>query len=212
MDERVTKAGRRWWWPVALGGALGLAAIVTALAVGGDTVTSAQLAARWTARMSFLMFLPVYSASALARLFHAGWSKALLRERRYWGLGFALAHFIHLGALITFLRISGLPAKTVTLIGGGGGYVILAAMALTSNDAAMRALGVWWRRLHMVGIHWLWFVFAFSYSGRIADPGRMTTGLVFAPLAFAALGLRIAAAVKARRRKTGRAEIVVGRR
>jgi methionine sulfoxide reductase heme-binding subunit len=55
----------------------------------------------------------------------------------------------------------------------------------------VRWLGKRWRTLHQVGVHWLWFVFAFSYSGRVAA-GKLEF-VPLAGLAFAALGLRIAA-------------------
>lgn len=82
-----------------------------------------------------------------------------------------------------------------------GEYVLLYAMALTSNDASQRAMGIWWKRLHTVGIHWLWFIFTFSYFGRIMDPARMAQGLIFFPICIAALGLRLAAWSKARRKR-----------
>ena len=47
-----------------------------------------------------------------------------------------------------------------TVYGGGAGYVLLAAMAATSNDASQRALGANWRRLHVAGIYVLWIIFA----------------------------------------------------
>ena len=151
--------------------------------------------------MGFPVFLVTYSASSLVRLWPNAVWKAVLRHRRQWGLGFALTHSVHLVALATFNVILGEMPKLVTLIGGGGAYVILYVMALTSNTASMRALGVWWKRLHTLGIHWLWFVFTFSYAGRLFDPERMTQGLILLPVCVAALGLRIAAALSARRRR-----------
>lgn len=191
--------------PILLAACLAALVMGTAWLTGADPIAAAQLAARWTARLSFLLFLPVFVASSLVRLAPTAATRALLRDRRYWGLGFALAHFVHLGALITYLGMSGVPPKLLTLTGGGGGYVILLAMVLTSNDGAQRAMGRWWKRLHRIGMYWLWFVFAFSYASRIADPARMSIGLVFAPMAFTALGLRLAAAIRVRRRRVASA-------
>jgi DMSO/TMAO reductase YedYZ heme-binding membrane subunit len=147
----------------------------------------------------FPLLILTYSASSLARLWPGPETRALLRERRYWGLGFAACHMIHLAALITFLRLSGTQRPLPTLLGGGLAYVLLIAMALTSTDAAMRRLGKGWKRLHTFGIHWLWFIFAFSYVGRIARPETRMIGLIGGGIAIAALGLRIAARVKTRR-------------
>ena len=55
-----------------------------------------------------------------------------------------------------------------TVYGGGVGYLLLAAMAATSNDASQRALGANWRRLHTVGIYALWIIFAASYLPVVA--------------------------------------------
>lgn len=187
-------------FPLAVAALLSLGAVALGLLVGVDPVDQAHMAARWTARASFPIFILTYSASSLVRLWPNDATKRWLRYRRQWGLGFAFAHTVHLAALVTFLTISGQPPKTATLIGGGGAYMLLYAMALTSNDASMRAMGVWWKRLHTLGIHWLWFVFAFSYFGRIFDPGLRAQGLVLFPVCLAALGLRIAAWAKARRK------------
>ena len=62
----------------------------------------------------------------------------------------------------------------------------------------MRALGKWWKRLHILGIHWLWFIFTFSYFGRIVDPARMVEGVLFFSMCIAALGLRVASFQKGR--------------
>lgn len=188
-------------FPLMLAAFVSLGAVALALWVGVTPVDQAQMAARWTARVGFPIFILTYSASSLARLWPNETTKTVLRTRRQWGLGFALAHTVHLAALVTYLRISGDSRTVTTLIGGGGAYVLLYAMALTSSDAAQRAMGVWWKRLHTVGIHWLWFIFTFSYFGRIMDPARMAQGLIFFPICVAALGLRIAAWAKAQRKR-----------
>lgn len=185
--------------PLYLAALVSAGAVALAMLLGNDLVDQAHLAARWTARVGFPIFILTYCASALARLWPTGPAKSLLRRRRQWGLGFALAHTVHLVALVAFLKISGEPPKVATVIGGGGAYLLLYAMALTSNDAAMRAMGVWWKRLHRVGIHWLWFVFTFSYFGRLFDPARMAQGLILFPVCIAALGLRLWARAKVRR-------------
>jgi DMSO/TMAO reductase YedYZ heme-binding membrane subunit len=186
-------------WQVLLGISLGLVALAAGLLAGRSTTEGWQLAARWTARAGFPLLILTYSASSLARLWPGPETRALLRERRYWGLGFAACHMIHLAALIAFLRLSGTQRPLPTLLGGGLAYVLLIAMALTSTDAAMRRLGKGWKRLHTFGIHWLWFIFAFSYVGRIARPETRMIGLIGGGIAIAALGLRIAARVKTRR-------------
>jgi DMSO/TMAO reductase YedYZ heme-binding membrane subunit len=188
-------------WPMYLGLLLGLAAMVAGLQAAADHTESWLLAARWTARVGFPIFLIAYSASALLRLWPSDLTKALVRKRRWWGLGFAASHTVHLYALVTYNMLLDHTPSVSTLIGGGGAYAILYVMAFTSNNAAMRVLGVNWKRIHTLGIHWLWFIFAFSYFGRVMSGKEMPYSAITLSLAIVALGLRIAAWQKARARR-----------
>ncbi len=188
-------------FPLTLAALVSLGAVALALIAGENVVEQAGMAARWTARVGFPIFILTYSASSLVRLWPNETWKTVLRHRRQWGLSFAFAHTVHLAALVTYLQISGEGRPLATLLGGGGAYVMLYLMALTSNDASQRALGKWWKRLHTLGIHWIWFIFTFSYFGRIFDAERWMQGAVLFPVCIAALGLRLAAWAKARRRR-----------
>ncbi len=185
--------------PLILAMVLSAKAVMIALLFGGDFADQLLLAARYTARASFALFLVTYSASSLLRLWPGEAAKALVRHRRQWGLGFALVHTVHLCALAWYnIAILNMPSAQA-LLGGGSAYALMFAMAATSNAASMRAMGVWWKRLHTLGIHWLWFIFAFSYFSRIFDPARMEQGVILFSLCMAALGLRLAARFTARR-------------
>jgi methionine sulfoxide reductase heme-binding subunit len=189
----------RRYLPILIGFILAAKAVMIALLLGVDPVEQARLAARYTARVGFPIFMLTYCASSLLRLWPSDWTKALVRHRRQWGLSFALTHSVHLVALTSYIVLSGDPPQLVTVLGGGSAYLLMYAMALTSNDASMKVLGRWWKRLHVAGIHTLWFVFTFSYFGRLFDPGRMEQGLILFPIALAGLGLRIAAWRKSKR-------------
>lgn len=182
---------------IALGA--GVLTIALGFAVGADALEQARLAARWTARASFLIFLVVYCAPAASRLFPSPLTRAVVKRRRQWGLAFALAHFIHLGALTNYMLLSGEGRPVPVWILTGGCYVLIFLLAITSNDASQRLLGRWWKRLHRFGIHFIWLNFLLSYASRIPDPTRMHIGLVFVPIVLAALGLRLAARRSARR-------------
>lgn len=183
LDNRAT--------PLICGAVAGLAAVLAGLVMGGDNAERALLAARWTARAALPMFLIAYLASSLWRIWPGELAKALVRRRRQWGLGFALAHTIHLGALATNVLIFGPSREPETLVGGGLAYVLIFLMALTSNDRSMKLLGRNWKWLHLLGIHYIWLIFTISYAGRLADPGMLVTGAVFTPLMLMALGLRL---------------------
>ncbi len=186
-------------WPMALGLILSLAALALGLRSGGDAADAWLRAARWTARAGFPLFILTYAASSLGRLWHSPLTRALWRDRRWWGLGFAASHTVHLYALTTYNSTAGKELTAQTLIGGGGAYALLYLMALTSNDAAMRKLGRNWKRLHTLGIHWLWFVFTFSYLGRVIQGREMPYAALALAVSLGAFGLRIA--VWARGRK-----------
>jgi DMSO/TMAO reductase YedYZ heme-binding membrane subunit len=174
------------------------AAAALGLAAGAAPDERWQLAARYTARCSFALFLPVYVASSWNRLWPSAAARAVVRRRRALGLAFAAAHTVHLVALVTYNAVTDQRPDAPTLVVGGGAYLAMFAMAATSNDAAVRRLGPHWRRLHRVGVHWLWFVFAFSYGGRTFG-GQPAFAPLFAA-ALAALGLRVLARRKRRAR------------
>lgn len=153
-----------------------LAATVAALAVGGLGFMSAGgwnhegalMATRLTARFAFPIFLLAWSASAIAALFPGGWRTTLLRRRRAVGLSFAAAHFVHLGFILIVALVFAHKLNPVSVYGGGFVYVLIAAMAATSNNASVKALGpARWTLLHTIGGVGILLVFTNSYVGRI---------------------------------------------
>lgn len=161
--------------------------------MGSDAAERAGLAARWTARAGLPLFLIAFLASTLVRRWPGAATRALVRRRRQWGLGFALAHTIHLAALGVNILVYA-PGRTwQSLLGGGLAYAILYLMALTSTDSWQRRLGRWWRRLHIFGIYYLWFIFTVSYAGRAFgnDPEKRMTGIILGAAMLAALALRL---------------------
>ena len=182
----------RRWPPFALALILGGGATLAGWMVGASPAEQALLAARWTARAALPLFLVAYIASSLLRLWPGEVTRALVRRRRQWGLSFALAHSIHLGALLYNILIFD-SRPLLTLLGGGLAYVLIYVMAATSNVASMRMLGKWWKRLHRFGIHYIWLIFTLSYLGRFSDgdSGHFMTAITLFPLMIAALALRL---------------------
>ena len=159
--------------------------------MGEDRAGAWQLAARYTARVAFPVFLAVFVAGPWQRLAPGPLPRWLVRNRRALGLAFAAMFTLHLLCLATFNVIRGTWPDPLTLIVGGGAFVALYAMVLTSTDAAVRRLGpVRWRRLHAAGLYWLWFVYTFTYVGRLSRARDFFA--VFALLCVAALAVRIA--------------------
>ena len=129
-----------------------------------------MLWARHTARISFAYFLLSFSASSLHYFFSNTLTKFIRHQRRYIGLSFALAHTIHLVALTSFFIVMEENPGIVTLIGGGLGYVAMYAMALTSNDNAVKKLGLKrWKQIHWFGANYIAVIFAFTYVGKLLN-------------------------------------------
>ena len=183
----------RRWAPLLVGLFAGLLAVAEGLIAGADAAERAGLAARWTARAALPLFLIAFLASTLVRRWPAGITRELIKRRRQWGLGFALAHTIHLAALAVNVIVYA-PGRTwQSLIGGGLAYFMIYVMAFTSTDGWQRRLGRWWRRLHTVGIYYIWFIFTASYAGRAfgEDPDKRIIGIIFGTILIAALALRL---------------------
>lgn len=179
--------------PLLAGLFAGLLAVAAGLIVGADAAERAGLAARWTARAALPLFLVAFLAATLVRHWPGGVTRALLRRRRQWGLGFALAHTIHLAALAVNVIVYA-PGRTwQSLIGGGLAYAMIYLMALTSTDGWQRRLGRWWSRLHIAGLYYIWLIFTVSYAGRAlgGDPDKRAVGIIFGTILILALMLRL---------------------
>jgi len=195
-------------WRVTAAGALVLTALFAAvLSAAGTDEAGLRALVRATARASFGVFLVVYVAGPLRRLWPTPASRWLVRNRRHLGLTFAVAHGLHavaIGMLATLLG-DAFRVPLLTTAGGGTAYALLAAMTLTSNDRAVRALGPRrWKALHRAGIHVLWVVFAFDWTGLAA---ARPAYLPLAALAWGAAALRLAAL---RARSRGPATVPAG--
>lgn len=127
---------------------------------------------RITARLAAVVFTLVFAASSLNALFRTAWSKWLLRNRRYLGLGFGVIHLSHAALIVSLAAAYPVSFQATTdavgLIGGSLGYVFVVLMMATSFDSAVRLLGrCRWQVLHKVGMYVLWGIFVFSYAPRV---------------------------------------------
>ena len=178
-----------------------LGAIAIGFALVADRAEEWLLAARFTARLSFPLFLLVFVSTPWNQLAPSAASRFVAKRRRSFGLAFATAHTIHLGALATYLHVIGEHPAPQRLAVGGAAYLGMFLMVATSNDASVRALGRRWRTLHRTGLYLLWFVFAFTYTNRVVSRGAEYVPQLV--LVYAALGLRIAAWRRRRARLLG---------
>lgn len=129
---------------------------------------------RLTARLSLVLFLLTFIASAWWRLWPGTLSAALMRRRRQVGLLFATSHACHAVGIAClaawadpqlWAQLTPLTSRWI----GGAGYLAVVLMALTSCDVAVRWLGrARWQILHRLGAHVIWLVFVLSCAKRVA--------------------------------------------
>jgi sulfoxide reductase heme-binding subunit YedZ len=130
----------------------------------GSVEDAVRLAIRETARSTLLIFATVFATSAIRRRWRTPATNFLIRNRRYLGLSAAVSHGYHLIFILVLYGLGkGGDTSLLTVIGGGWGFLLLAAMAATSNDVSQRTLGRNWRRLHLLGMWTVWVVYAVSY-------------------------------------------------
>jgi hypothetical protein len=172
------------------------------LAAYGTQEAGVRAWIRFTARASVTLFLLAFTARPLRVFWRGDVTRWLLANRRYLGASAALAHFLHGIAIVWLVNAypEGSEVDLTTLIGGGLGFALYFAMGLTSNDAAVAALGKrGWKWLHTVGAYWVWFVFTLTNWGNVPLAfEKLGVGhqLLYSAMEFAlvaALGLRIAA-------------------
>lgn len=180
-------------WPMWLGLVLGLGALYAGFSHHSGIEQQWSAATRYTARVGFPLLILAYSARPLFDLTRANWAKVLLANRKWLGLGFAMSHTVHLASIAMLFHTLGETPALVVLVVGGFAYVLLYAMAFTSNRRAMQAMGRRWKQLHRFGIHYLWFIFAQSYVGRIFQDGKFEEGIVGTAIALGAAAIRFAA-------------------
>jgi sulfoxide reductase heme-binding subunit YedZ len=189
--------GWRLFWLLTL--ALAAMALGLLFATGWGT-EGYRLVIRATARTSLILFLAAFAASAAARLWPGAFTHWLRRNRRQFGLSFAMSHLIHALAILTLWQSDpdtfwSLSNKG-SIVSGGIAYLFIAALAATSFDAAVRILGPKaWGWLHWAGVWFIAISFIFTNGKRIPVSGWYALPVT---LVIAVVILRIAAKQKRR--------------
>ena len=139
---------------------------------------SAKLWTRYSAHLSFYYFFLSFAASSFNSYLGYSFIKTILRNRRYFGISFAIAHSFHLIALTYFFTVSVEGPSIVSIIGGGAGYLIMYAMAFTSNDRMVKKIGSRkWKLLHKIGSSYLAIIFIYAFIfGFLFSEYRMLYG------------------------------------
>lgn len=169
----------------------------SALGLNGTGLIGWHASVRATAVFAFPLWLLAYLAGPIARLAPGPTTRALRARRRAIGLAFFVAQYVHLAAIVGLARIEpGILEDPTAVYGGGFGFLMVAVLAATSNDASVKRLGESaWRRLHAFGQLTLAVVYLATYGPLIDED------LAYWPagaLLLGAYALRGAAALRTR--------------
>jgi DMSO/TMAO reductase YedYZ heme-binding membrane subunit len=123
---------------------------------GSDVVESSRTFLRVSGRVGMGLFFISFGASALHRIFKAGWTGYLISNRRYYGISTAIvlwAHFLVILSLsFTASEWFKESAPWYILYSGAGTFILVGLMALTSNNFAVKKMGAQaWKTLHLIG-------------------------------------------------------------
>ncbi len=142
--------------------------------VAPDMVHQARWVIQLTAWTSLLLFGLAFTASSLVRLSPSAATRWLRRHRRYLGVSFAVSHLIHLVGIVALMNLDYALfqqlTNRVTAVAGGGGYVLILLMTLTSFDRMVALLGPKaWGWLHLIGGWYVWAAFTVSMGKRVGQ-------------------------------------------
>ena len=134
----------------------------------GGWPESAHQFLRVSGRLGLALFVTSFGASSLNRLFHAGWTRYLLANRRYLGISTAVTMWAHFATILTLMAFESgwkeVNAPLMVLLPGTTVFVLIGLMALTSNDTAQQRLGRQrWKLLHLAGGYAALGAFIFEY-------------------------------------------------
>ena len=201
--------GWRLFWLIALptSAVMVIAMMRTDLSSAEGVSSMIQLSVRHAVPWLYLAF----AASSVQALFPGPFGVWMLRNRKILGLGFAAAmawQGFFIVWLVTLFR--NYYVEEVYVVGdaieGVVGYLFLVAMTLTSFRFGRRLLSpANWRRLHLVGIYFLWaYAFVVYWWAIFYYPEPAAIDYIYYWAGFLAWGLRAAAWSKKQKVSGGR--------
>ncbi|WP_248796902.1 hypothetical protein [Pseudomonas sp. MWU13-2105] len=180
-----------------------IVAVALTIWVAQPDVAGVRNISVFSARCALVLFCTAFAASALQALWPAPLTHWLKRNRRYLAVAFAMAHTVHLSAVIAFaiaapaLFDTAKPPFAFSILGAIG-YLFMYAMVATSFDRTAAWLGSsLWQWLHRLGSYYLWSMFLSAFT--IYTLHRPTVELhviLCVGLLLTVYGLRVAAWVK----------------
>jgi methionine sulfoxide reductase heme-binding subunit len=167
-----------------------ISAIGMGMILGNGDLQQALYMVRGTARIGVPLVLIIYVASAAYKLWPNDLTRYVTQNRRSIGLSFALTHTVHLATVINYINQPGsVDPGPLGIIG----YSFIYLMAFSSNSGSMKRLGIWWKRIHSVGVHVIWVYYLVAYTQMLFEPELRVFGLIVIPLLLGGLAMRLAA-------------------
>jgi len=158
----------------------------------GFTETANREAIQWSGRISFVCFNLAFVANSLHQILKNSLSFWLLMNRKYWGISFAISHWIHLfflGILQYAFHPVFIVAQPSSIAAGVLAYFFLTMMLFTSFERFAQLISKKnWKLLHLIGGSWIWIIFMSTYLKRaLTEPAHW----VYVGLLLSVLLLRI---------------------
>jgi len=153
---------------------------------------------RYTARISFSIFIVIFALPGIKFLFREKFYHRIEQNQRYLMLAMLIIMLIHLGGIYYIYQIlPEMPVKLSTFAGGGLAYLMIFLLFILGRDGKNNeSKGKIWSFAMSFGLYWIWFIFAFTYIG------RLSRSMMFMPLTiftFALLFFRIWGILKIKR-------------
>jgi sulfoxide reductase heme-binding subunit YedZ len=122
----------------------------------------------YTGRLAFLLLVLVLSISTLNTLLKQQWTRYVMKNRRYFGISFAVVMAIHFLAVLAleYIHVAWFEENITQLIYALGisGVIAATLLGVTSNNLSVKQLGAKrWKKLHLVGGYWLLTLFLIDY-------------------------------------------------
>jgi DMSO/TMAO reductase YedYZ heme-binding membrane subunit len=161
-SQSLNALRRNFLLPLAL---LVSAAICARLAdVDLRLAAGAEVMVLHSVRCALPFFLVAFTASSIAVLWPGRVSRWVLRNRRSFGLAFAVGMAWHLGFVAYFMIGFHKHLNRVALTTDFIGLAFLVALTTTSFPRIARHLPPgWWRRLHKTGVYAIWLLASYIY-------------------------------------------------
>lgn len=133
---------------------------------------------RYSARFVFFLFSMVFSLGALKLIFKSSLIGFIEQNQRGLMLSAFLIMLLHLGGI--FYKLNMLPELTIDFLSWAGGalaffFMLLFFAAGVFNNGKNKTLNL----VASGGLYWIWFVYAFTYVGRLSKSMWFLPLLIF---------------------------------